>query len=104
MEESCGRGQGCADCEDEGRTHLAHKAEHAVDLGTGVVVAVTLQGADQGDTTTLDQTLGEAGMAVAEQVGREAELRPYEAPQVNVAGIEETVTDKGYHNTRWWSR
>jgi len=25
-------------------------------------------------------------------------LRPDEAPQVNVAGIEETVTDKGYHS------
>jgi transposase len=75
----------------------AHKAEHAVDLDTGAVVAVTLQGADQGDTTTLDETLCEAGMAVAEQVEREAELRPDEAPKVNVAGIEETVTDKGYH-------
>ena len=41
----------------DGRTHLAHKTEHAVDLDTGAVVAVTLQGADQGDTTTLDQTL-----------------------------------------------
>src|ERR1022692_1903101 len=82
----------------DGRTHLAPKAEHAVDLDTGAVVAVTLQGADQGDTTTLDQTLCEAGMAVAEQVGREAELRPNEAPKVNVAGIEETVTDKGYHS------
>src|SRR5208283_2564643 len=51
----------------DGRTHLAHKAEHAVDLDTGAVVAVTLQGADQGDTTTLDETLCEAGMAVAEQ-------------------------------------
>src|SRR3974390_21152 len=37
----------------DGRTHLAHKAEHAVDLDTGAVVAVTLQGADQGDTATL---------------------------------------------------
>ena len=36
----------------DGRTHLAHKAEHAVDLDTGAVVAVTLQGADKGDTTT----------------------------------------------------
>jgi len=52
----------------------AHKAEHAVDLDSGAVLAVTLQGADQGDTTTLDQTLCEAGMAVAEQVGREAEV------------------------------
>jgi transposase len=82
----------------DGRTHLAHQAEHAVDLDTGAVLAVTLQGADKGDTTTLVETLGEAGMAVAEQVGREAELRPDEAPQVNPAGIEETVTDKGYHS------
>jgi len=82
----------------DGRTHLAHQAEHAVDLDTGAVLAVTLQGADKGDTTTLVETLGEAGMAVAEQVGREAELRPDEAPQVNLAGIEETVTDKGYHS------
>ncbi len=37
----------------DGRTHLAHKAEHAVDLDTGAVVAVTLQEADKGDTTTL---------------------------------------------------
>ena len=37
----------------DGRTHLAHKAEHAVDLETGAIVAVTLQGADQGDTTTI---------------------------------------------------
>src|SRR6266700_132401 len=57
----------------DGRTHLAYKAEHAVDLDTGAVVAVTLQGADKGDTTTLDATLSEAGMAVAEQVGREAD-------------------------------
>jgi len=82
----------------DGRTHLAHKAEHAVDLDTGAVVAVTLPCADKGDTTTLDETRSEAGMAVAEQVGREAELRPHEAPKVNVAGIEEAVTDKGYHS------
>jgi len=82
----------------DGRTHLAHKAEHAVDLDTGAVVAVTLQGADRGDTKTVDETLGEAGMAVAEQVEREVELRPQEKPKVNVAGIEETVADKGYHS------
>src|ERR1039457_6035494 len=82
----------------DGRTHLAHKTEHAVDLDTGAVVAVTLQGADQGDTTTLDQTLCEAGMAVAEQIGREAEQRPGDEPKVNVNGIEELVTDKGYHS------
>ena len=82
----------------DGRTHLAHKAEHAVDLDTGAVVAVTLQAADKGDTTTLDETLCEAGMAVAELVRREAELQPDEKPRVNVDGIEELVADKGYHS------
>src|SRR5467141_5268868 len=48
----------------DGRTHLAHKAEHAVDLETGAIVTVTLQGADQGDTTTIVET----ATAAAEQV------------------------------------
>ena len=82
----------------DGRTHLAHKAEHAVDLDTGAVVAVTLQGADLGDTVTLDATLSEAGMAVAELVKREAEQRPEGTPKVNVEGIEEMVADRGYHS------
>ena len=37
----------------DGRTHLAHTAEHAVDLESGALIAVTVQGADQGDTRTL---------------------------------------------------
>ena len=41
----------------DGRTHLAHKAEHAVDLETGAIVAVTVQGADQGDTMTITDTV-----------------------------------------------
>src|SRR5664279_5423263 len=65
----------------DGRTHLAHKAEHAVDLDSGAVVAVTLPGADKGDTTTLDAILCEAGMTVAELVGREAELGPDHEPK-----------------------
>jgi hypothetical protein len=59
----------------DGRTHLAHKAEHAVDMDMGAIVAVTLQAADQGDTTTLDETLCEAGEQVAEQIRREAESK-----------------------------
>jgi transposase len=82
----------------DGSTHLAHKAEHAVDMDSGAVVAVTLQAADLGDTTTVHQTLAEAGMAVAELVGREAELHPEAEPKVNVDGIEELVADKGYHS------
>jgi transposase len=46
-------------------THLAHKAEHAVDMETGAVIAVTLQAADQGDITTIHNTLTEAVEDVA---------------------------------------
>ena len=48
----------------DGWTHLAHIAEHAVDLDTGAIVAVTLQSADRGDTTTIVETV----TAAAEQV------------------------------------
>ena len=44
----------------DGRTHLAHKAEHAVDLETGAIVSGTVQGADRGDTQTMVKTLTEA--------------------------------------------
>lgn len=65
------------------RTHLAHKAEHAVDLSSGALLAVTLQAADQGDTTTVQATLEEAQAAARES---------------NERGVEELVADKGYHS------
>lgn len=79
----------------DGSTHLAHKAEHAVDMETGAVLAVTLQPADQGDTTTIVETLAQAGENVADLIAREA-AEP--EPAVNLAGIEEVVGDKGYHS------
>jgi transposase len=82
----------------DGSTHLAHKAEHAVDLSSGALLAVTLQGADQGDTTTIHQTLVEAGEAVAELIEHEAVTAPMEQPKVNLGGVEEAVADKGYHS------
>ena len=42
----------------DGSTHMAHKAEHAVDLSSSAMQAVTLQGADQGDTTTIHPKSG----------------------------------------------
>jgi transposase len=48
----------------DGRTHLAHKAEHAVDLETGAIIGVTVQDADEGDTETSIETL----IAAAEQI------------------------------------
>ena len=72
----------------DGRTHLAHKAEHAVDLETGAIVAVTLQEADQGDTTTIQTTLPEAVQ----------QLEAVAAIDDKVKTGEELVTDKGYHS------
>jgi len=82
----------------DGSTHMAHKAEHAVDMESGAVIAVTLQAADQGDTTTIHETLAEAGQTVAELIEREAEQAPEAKPQVHLNGIMEIVTDKGYHS------
>ena len=69
----------------DGRTHLAYKAEHGVDMDTGAIVSVTVQDACEGDTATLPATLTMA----AEQV----ELVQPEGP-----GVEEVVADKGYHS------
>jgi transposase len=74
----------------DGRTHLAHKAEHAVDMETGAVAAVTLQGADLGDTTTVHETIKSArenlGAAAADEDARK-----------NMKPLRESVCDKGYH-------
>ena len=75
----------------DGRTHLAHKVEHAVDMETGAIVGVTVQGADQGDTTTIAETVTTA----AEEL---------EAAAVATDGatkvIDEIVADKGYHSNQ----
>jgi transposase len=80
----------------DGRTHLAYKAEHAVDLETGAVVAVTVATGDAGDTETMLETLPQAGEHIAEvacatnnqQVGQ----------RVHPEGPVEAVADKGYHS------
>ena len=83
----------------DGSTHLAHKAEHAVDMETGAVLAVTLQAADQGDTATVMETLIQAGENVAELLVTEAEKAPEEKSQVHLQDVVEVVTDKGYHSS-----
>ena len=67
----------------DGRTHLAHKAEHAVDMDTGATLAVTVQPADRGDTKSLGETLCEAMESMAAM-----DLEP----------MRELVADKGYHS------
>ena len=74
----------------DGRTHLAHKAEHAVDLDSGALVAVTLHGADVGDTTSLVETV----IAAAEQI------EAAHAASATPAALTEIVADKGYHSNQ----
>ena len=71
----------------DGRTHLAYKPEHAVDLDTGAIVAAEIHLADRGDTATLPETL--------------------EAAEANLAAVDaaptaddpsELIADKGYHS------
>ena len=77
----------------DGSTHLAHKAEHAVDMETGAVVAVTLQGANLGDTTTILPTI----IATTENL-REVSDDPRTEDKIDENFVSEVVADKGYHS------
>ena len=80
----------------DGRTHLAYKAEHAVDLETGAVLAVTLEGGAGGDTQTIRETLPQAGEHIAEVAC--ATNNQEVGERVQAQGPEEVVADKGYHS------
>ena len=71
----------------DGRTHLAYKPEHAVDLDTGVIIAAALHPADQGDTTTIEGTLTTAEKNLAQVSAAPTTDKP-----------SELVADKGYHS------
>jgi len=67
----------------DGRTHLAYKAEHVVDLKSDLVVAAEIRPADHPDTETLVDSVMQAQVNLKE-AGSEAQ-------------IEEVAADKGYH-------
>ncbi len=71
----------------DGRTHLAYKPEHAVDLDTAAIVAAEIHLADGGDTATLPETLQAA----------EANLAAVDAAP-SAQDPAELVADKGYHS------
>lgn len=79
----------------DGRTALAFKAENAVDMETGAIVAVTTHGGATADTATVEMTVLEAGVSVA---GLIAEETPEGEFKVHAGGVEELVADKGYHS------
>jgi transposase len=67
----------------DGRTHLAYKAEHVVDLKSDLILAAEIYPADHADTQTLVDSVLDAVDNV-QQVDAAIE-------------IEEIVADKGYH-------
>lgn len=84
----------------DGRTHLAHKAEHGVDLETGAIVAVTLQPADRGDTDSIGETLCEV-MEILDEMSRAMSVADEEGDGPEEAAkyeMKEVVMDKGYHS------
>lgn len=79
----------------DGATHFAYKAEQAVDLDTGAIVAITTHSGATGDTTSIETTLPEAGLAIANQIDTPTAEGQY---KVHAPGLQEVVTDKGYHS------
>jgi len=79
----------------DGTTALAFKAENAVDMETGAIVAVTTHGGAAADTATIRETVIEAAIAVA---GLIAEKTPEGEYPVHSDGVQEVVADKGYHS------
>jgi transposase len=67
----------------DGRTHLAYKAEHVIDLESEVIVAAQIYPGDAGDAATVETSVEKA----------EAYGDGLPIPLV----IEEVVGDKGYH-------
>ena len=67
----------------DGRTHLAYKAEHVVDLKSELVVAAEVYPGDQADTDTLADSLLQAQVNLNEAKSK--------------VQIEEAAADKGYH-------
>ena len=68
----------------DGRTHLAYKAEHVIDVESELILAAEVYLADHSDSDTLADSLMQAVVHVKESLGEEA--------------IEEVVADKGYHS------
>jgi len=66
----------------DGRTHLAYKAEHAVDLDTELILAAEVYPADAADVDTIGPSLSQAQDNL---LGAESD-----------AEIKEAVADKGY--------
>lgn len=69
----------------DGTTHLAYKAEHVVDLDSGLILAAEIYHGTAADTATLEDSLNMAQIHLRE-AGSKTEIR-------------DVAADKGYHST-----
>ncbi len=74
----------------DGRTALAYKAENAVDMETGAIVAVTTHGGAAADTATVQETVIDAAIAVADLI---VEKTPEGKYEVHPDGVQEGSAD-----------
>jgi transposase len=77
----------------DGTTHLAHKAEHAVDMDSGVILAVSVCDAVVGDTKTICDTINQASENL-----RAIKDDERVSDKISEAWAGEAVADKGYHS------
>jgi transposase len=77
----------------DGRTHLAHKAGHAVDMETGAVVGVRVEPASAGDTQTVEDLLADVVDNLSEVMEDEQA-----ADELSDELTAEMVADKGFHS------
>ena len=77
----------------DGRTHLAHKAEHATDMDSGAVLAVTVQDATRGDSASLKTTMVITALNMAELAAD-----PSCSEKISPQALKTWVADKGYHS------
>ena len=89
----------------DGRTRLAYKAEHVVDMETGAVIAAEIHEATEGDTATIAPNLEQARGHLAavkptdadEKKDASSDEEPPSAPPGSSRSVMEVVADKGYH-------
>lgn len=77
----------------DGRTHLAHGADHVVDMETTAVLAVNISSAIAGDTQTVGDSY-ELAVQNLKAVGRDAEAAEHLSKDL----AQELVADKGFHS------
>lgn len=85
----------------DGRTHMAYKAEHAIDLESEIILTAAILPANHADCDTLIDTImaaqGYLNAAAALDPSNPQPMDEEKLASVNASAIREVVADKGYH-------